>query len=89
MPPTAWIGLIGTLALFVLSHIGITIWWASKTNTLLDIVQRDLSELISELKGIKNSFVDKADLSRELAIAEKEHRAIWKNIDELKERVNQ
>lgn len=77
-----------TLILFVISHIITSVWWASKTSTLLDVVQRELKEMVSELKSMNKVMVSKEEVAREQAVNEKEHVAIWKNIDEIKERLN-
>ena len=83
MPTAAWISCIVAIATFVITHIVVTVWWASRVNTLLDIVQKNLGELVSELKTVKTSFVTKEEAARELAIAEKETRAIWKKLDAI------
>ena len=87
MPSAAWISIVVALFIFVVGHIITTVWWASRINTLLDIVQTDLHDVITELKTMKAVFVSKEEISRELALDEKEKCAIWKNIDELKEKV--
>lgn len=84
MPVAAWIGAIVTIALFVLAHIGLTIWWASRVNTLLEIVQAELKEIVDEFKASRSCYVSKEELGRDRALAEKENQAIWKRIDELK-----
>jgi hypothetical protein len=79
----SWLSIVITLGIFVVTHIIITVWWASRVNTLLDIVQAKLGEIVVELKRMEHAYVTKEDAARELAIAEKEHKAIWKRLDEL------
>lgn len=85
MPSAAWIAIIVTLTIFVVTHIVITVWWASRVDTLLGVVQGSLKELVIELKSFHTMFVTREEASRELAIAEKEQKAMWKKIDDLHE----
>lgn len=75
-----------TLSIFLITHICITVWWASRVNTLLDIVQKELREIVIEFKSMKSVYFTREEAARELAISEKEHKAIWKRIDEIRER---
>lgn len=75
-----------TLAIFVMGHLGITIWWASKVTVTLKFVQDELRELVTELKAIKIVYMKREDVVRELAIIEKEQIAIWKKIDTMQEK---
>lgn len=84
MPAPAWIAIVVTLGLFVITHIVITVWWASRVNTLLDVVQKELSEIVAELRGMKSAYFTREEAVRELAIADKEHKAMWKRIDEMR-----
>ena len=84
MPEVAWVGIIITLAIFVITHIGITIWWASRINTLMDIVQRDLGALIRELQDNRSKFLTKEEATKAIILSEKENIAIWKAIDTLR-----
>ncbi|GEM_PF-3717295 len=79
-----FISLAVTLGLFVFSHVCITIWWASRVNTLLSVVQSELKEIVDEFKSTRFIFSTKDEVSRALAISDKEHQAIWKRIDEIR-----
>lgn len=85
IPQTAWISAIVTIGIFVLSHIGITIWWASRVSTLLQVVQSELKTIVVEFKESRNQFFTREEAAREIEIQEREHKAIWKRIDELRE----
>lgn len=85
MPSIAWVSVVVTLGIFVTTHIVVTVWWASRVNTLLDIVQKNLGELVAELKSVDAKYFTREEAARELAIAEKEHKALWRKIDELKD----
>ena len=87
IPASAWLTVSVTLAIFVFSHICITIWWASRVSTILDLVQLELKDVVAELKALRSTYVSKEDIAREMAITEKEHKALWKNVDELKKKV--
>ena len=73
-----------TLGIFVVSHICLTVWWASRVNTLLDIVQVELKEIVAELKASRGIFVSKEELAYRVSSSDKEHAALWKQIDALK-----
>ena len=76
-----WVAVIFTI---LIQLVG-TVWWASRMNTLLSILREDFKIIMAEMMVVKTSFVSKEDNARELAIAEKEHQALWKRIDELRE----
>lgn len=81
-----WTG-IGVIVA-ILGHGFFSIWWASKVNTLLDVVQKDLGEMVSEMKSHKQTTFTREEAARELAICEKERTALWKKVDALTEKVN-
>lgn len=70
-----------SLIFFVLGHLGVTIWWASRVNTLLDVVQLQLKEISVELKSNHKLAMSKD-------VAEKEHIAMWRKIDLLMEKTS-
>ena len=80
-----WITITVTLGLFVITHIVITVWWASRVNTLLDVVQSKLTEIVVNLKAMEGAYVKKEELAYRVATSDKEHAAMWKQIDELKD----
>lgn len=73
IPSEAWL-------IFIVGHIGITIWWASKVNTTMDSLKLGVNDVVKELKEVKNVIFTRSDAMRELQIADKVH-------DELKERI--
>lgn len=75
----AWIAVI----IIVLAHVVHTVWWASRMNTLLGVLQRDYALLMEQLHAIKNTYMSKEDAAREFAFIEKQHNAIWKKLDGL------
>ena len=82
MTGPAW-GAIVALSIFILSHIGITIWWASRVNTVLSIVERDLKEIVAELKSMRDSYLSKEAFAYRIAQSDKEHSALWRRLDEV------
>ena len=59
----------------VLVHAASTIWWASKMNTTANFMRNDMNRIAGELRDWKNSF-------------EVQIQAMWRRIDELKDRLN-
>jgi len=82
MPVSAW-GAIATLSIFVLSNIGLMIYWSAKISTLLSVLQIQLSDVVSELKSMRTIYVTREEVAREVAINDKERNAMWKKIDAL------
>jgi hypothetical protein len=76
---------MGGLLAGLVGHIITTVWWASKITTVCEMAQKSLAELTAEMKSVNKTYVSKEDFARERAIAEKEHEAMWKQIDKLKE----
>ena len=85
MPSAAWVGVVITLAIFVIGHLCTTIWWASRVNTLLDRVQTDLRDIITELRSARDVYVNKETLAARIAESDKEHKAMWREIDSIKQ----
>ena len=83
---TAGWGAIVTVAIFVLSNIGLMIYWSAKITTILGVVQAELKDVVAELKAARGIFATKEDLAYFKAVVEKEQSAVWKRIDELKVR---
>ena len=77
-------GAIITLGIFVISNIAALIYWSAKITTLLDVVQRDLTSLIKEFQAMKGTYVTKEELAYRISSSDKEHAAMWKQIDSLK-----
>lgn len=78
-----WVGIVVSgvlLAMGIIGNLVTTVWWASKITTTLTI----LKSAVDELKADKKTFATKEDLARELAVTDKEHKALWKNVDEIK-----
>lgn len=73
-----------TLFVFVVSHIVITVWWASRVTTLLVLVQKELDQIVGELRTGRQVYFTRDEAVRERTVAEKEHDAMWRRIDELK-----
>ena len=82
MTAAAW-GAIAALALFVLTHLGSTIYWAAKITTILSRLEKDFDNLTVELRAMKSSYVSKEEFAYRIAQSDKEHHAMWKRIDEL------
>lgn len=86
---TGWqiAGIISPIILFVLVHLIATVWWASKMNTHLSIMQEEFKEFAIEFKSMRNVYMTKEDAARELAFCSQQGKAIWREIDALKMKV--
>ena len=82
MTGTAW-GAIVTLAIFVLSNIAALIYWSARISTLLDVVQKQLKDLSSDLKGMRELYMTKESFAYRVSQSDKEHAAMWKQLDAL------
>lgn len=85
MPDAAWISIVVTVAIFVLTHIVVTVWWAAKVNTVLEVVEKKIETLIIELKATRDNSYRKEEAIRDVTLNDKEHEAMWKKIDLLLE----
>lgn len=78
------LGVMITMGIFIVTHIVTTVWWASRMNTLMDIVRKELADVVIELKANRGLYSSKSELAAVMAVAEKERVALWKNVDEIK-----
>ena len=85
MTPTAW-GAIATLTIFVLSNIGLMIYWSARISTLLDVVQRELREITAELKTFKVAYVSKEEFTYRIAQSDREHAELNRRLQEIESR---
>ena len=60
---------------------------AGKVEERLATVTDAVHEIKMEFKNLHNVIFTRDDANRELAIAEKEHKAIWNKIEKLEERI--
>ena len=84
MTSLAW-SAIATLTVFVLSNIGAMIYWSAKISTLLMMLERQVEQVVKKLDSFDGRFVTKEDLAGRIAISDKEHTAMWKRTDEVRE----
>lgn len=73
-----------SLGVAILIHLIGTVVWATRMSTLLDVLRKTLDSLAFEMKSLHKDYVGREEFAREMAIIEKEHLAIWKNVDEVK-----
>lgn len=74
-----------------LIQLVVTVWWASKVNTVLGQVgenfcqvRRDLEKIGDELVTQRLTFLSKDEATREFAILEKNNTSLWGKVDGLK-----
>lgn len=85
VPLGVWVSGILTLFIFVVTNLCVSIWWASRLNTIVETLSSELKDIAIELKSSRALFATKEDLIREVTIAERERKAIWLRIDKLHE----
>ena len=84
MTSIAW-GALVTLAVFVFSNIGALIWSVAKITAVLNILQHEVRELSSEIKAMRELYVSKEAFTYRISQSDKEHAAMWREIDRLKQ----
>ena len=77
-------GAIVTLSIFVISNIAALIYWSAKISTLLGVVQVELRDLTVEFKSMREAYLTKEAFAYRIAQSDKEHQAMWRQIDDLK-----
>lgn len=74
------------IMLLVISHVIAGIWWASRVSAQLDFMRKNLSEITTEIKTLRQLYVSREEFAGRVALSNQEHVAIWKSIEELKEK---
>jgi len=77
----AWVSIAVTIIIFFITHLGVTIWWAAKVNTILSVVKDDLDNITKKLealpsrgevtKDIENCGNDRIEIKRRIENLEK------------------
>lgn len=80
------IGTAVTLGLFALVHTAGLIWWMSKVATTIGILNATVEKISTQLSRHEATYYSKEDAVRDLTIRDKQLEAMWKRIDELKDR---
>jgi hypothetical protein len=74
---------ITSLGIFLVLQLVTSVWWASKMNTLLTVLQREVQETLSEIKSMKSNYVTMGDCKSKCMMTDKEIEALWKRVDEI------
>lgn len=91
-----WGVVIAGIVLFLglIAHVVSTVWWASRTTTLLESAQAAITamsnamkEMTTEIKTFGNSYAKKEDVVRELALHDKQLETMWNKFEKLKDDV--
>lgn len=72
---------VTTLAIFFIIQVVASVWWASKMNTLLIVLQVETKEVLAELKAIRQTYVSKTDFTVKCTRIEGEQKKMWEKID--------
>lgn len=83
------IGILVTVFLFFLAHVGTLVWFMSRINTVVMVLQRDLVALAKILEKFETERYTQRDAQKDWLHHKDEHRTLWSRIDELKDAVNQ
>lgn len=89
-----WGVIIAGLVLFLglIAHVVSTVWWASRTTTLLEATQSSilamstaLKEMTQEIKSFGSEYIRKEDAIREIALINKQLETMWTKYEKLKD----
>ena len=81
-----WITVSVTVSIFIITHLCLTIWWASRITTLLSVMQERLSSVVSKMENSDLTYVKKEEHAKDLALIQKAQDAAWKKIDHIQEK---
>jgi len=87
MPNAVWIA-IGTLALTVIVNIVTIAWWASRISTIMELLERTVSNITNEIKGMNSEFLTRDYFTERLGISDSKVEACFRKLDELREEVD-
>lgn len=74
---------IAALTIFLLTNLGMMIYWSARVTTILERVKDDLADLTNELKAMRENYVHKEQFTYRIAQSDKEHDAMWKRVDAI------
>lgn len=83
------LGMVVTVFLFLLVHVGTLVWFMSRINTVVMVLQRDLVALAKILEKFETERYTQRDAQKDWMHHKDEHKTLWTRIDELKDRVDQ
>lgn len=88
-----WAVIIAGLVLFLglIAHVVSTVWWASRTTTLLESAQTSIigmsnamKDMTQEIKTFGSQYSRKEDMIRELTLHDKQLETMWNKFEKLK-----
>ncbi len=71
-----------TLCIFMIVHLGGTIWWMSKIQTTLSFIGLSVGDLVKTVAAHEATYAKKEDQAKEFAYRDKQIEAIWKRLDQ-------
>jgi hypothetical protein len=66
-------GAIVTLVIFLLTELGVFLWWASGVNTTLDFIKEKLIRL--------DGFVQKSEYDKDVARTDRKFTEVWERLN--------
>lgn len=81
------IGAMIALGVFLIGQLIAGIWWASKINTTLIIVERTLTEMLVRLSKHEADFYSKSESIKDFAHRDQQIDAMWRKLDNIQEHI--
>lgn len=78
------IGILITVFLFLLVHIGTLVWFMSKVSSVTEFLRQDLNRLGKVLDRFEQERYTVRDSEKDWAHHREEHKTLWQRVDELK-----
>lgn len=75
-----------TIILFALVHTAGFIWWMSRIDTTLKMLSETVKEMVKQISQHDAIYAKKTEVEKDLALRDQSINAMWKRIDELKDR---
>ena len=73
--------------IFILSQIGIMIWFISRINIVVERVQKDIVKLETFLTNLSKDQYSKYEASKDFAYRDKEIAAMWRKVDDIQNKI--
>lgn len=78
--------IIVTITIFALVHTGGFIWWMSRIDTTLNILAKTVEDISKQIAQHEAIYAKRIDVEKDFALRDQSINAMWKRIDELKDK---
>lgn len=79
----AIVAIVVTVLIAIISHIVVSVWWASRITTTLSFLKTSIEKMEKHQDG----YYTKEEAVKELALADQQHKALWLRVDEQRTRI--